>query len=305
MHFIAVLNREGGTLRNLDLDSFEARMRTAIEAAGHTLDIRRVEGDAIEEALKAASRARKADVVMVGGGAGTVSAAAAVLQGTSKVLAVLPAGTMNLFARSLGIPLNLDAAIAALANGKVRAVDMASANGRPFVHQFSIGMHAKMVHLRDRMAFGSRLGKIGASARAAYYAVMNPPAMRVSMRIGDADIVAKTTALGITNNLFGEGHLPYAEAPDGGVLGIYVTVAQLRGELFAFLLNMARGRWRRNSQVEIHQAETVVLTVLGRHGRQRAVIDGELVPLERETTLRIHPKSLKVLVPGDAAETDT
>ena len=115
MHFIAVLNREGGTLRNLDLDSFEARMRTAIEAAGHTLDIRRVEGDAIEEALKAASRARKADVVMVGGGDGTVSAAAAVLQGTSKVLAVLPAGTMNLFARSLGIPLNLDAAIAALA----------------------------------------------------------------------------------------------------------------------------------------------------------------------------------------------
>ena len=37
---------------------------------------------------------------------------------------------------------------------------MASANDRPFVHQFSIGMHAKMVHLRERMEFGSRLGKI-------------------------------------------------------------------------------------------------------------------------------------------------
>ena len=90
------------------------------------------------------------------------------LMGKKKALAILPAGTMNLFARSLGIPLTLDAAVQSFADGKVQAVDIATANGQPFVHQFSIGMHAKLVHLREKMDFGSRLGKIRASARAAY-----------------------------------------------------------------------------------------------------------------------------------------
>ena len=109
-------------------------------------------------------RASRADVVLAGGGDGTVSAAAAALMGKKKALAILPAGTMNLFARGLGIPLSLDAAVEAFADGEVRPVDMASANGRPFVHQFSIGMHAKMVGVRDKMEFGSRLGKMRASA---------------------------------------------------------------------------------------------------------------------------------------------
>ena len=49
----------------------------------------------------------------------------------------------------------------------------------PFVHQFSIGMHAKMVQLRERWNFGSRLGKIRASARAACDTIINPPAIDV------------------------------------------------------------------------------------------------------------------------------
>ena len=101
--------------------------------------------------------------MLAGGGDGTISAAAARLMNSKKALAILPAGTMNLFARGLGIPQTLDAALESFADGEVIAVDMASANGRPFVHQFSIGMHARMVQLRQKMAFGSRLGKMRAS----------------------------------------------------------------------------------------------------------------------------------------------
>ena len=113
--------------------------------------------------------------------------------------------------------------------------------------------------------------------------------------------MTRTTGIGITNNLFGEGHLPYADNPDGGVLGIYVTVAEQRGELLRFFLNMARGNWRDNEQVEIHQADRVILQVKSREDKFAPVIDGELCKLERETEIKIHPGALRVLVPDQAA----
>lgn len=303
MHFIAVLNRDGGTLRTTELDSFETRMRNVLEDAGHTLDTHVVEGSGLEAALNEAAGKKGANVIMVGGGDGSVSAAAAILEKGDKALAILPAGTMNLFARSLRIPLGLDAAVLAFATGRIREVDMASANGRPFVHQFSMGMHAKMVGLRDRMEFGSRLGKIRASITAAYRTIMQPPSMRVSLRMDETEIVTKTTGLGITNNLFGEGYrLPYAADPAGGTLGIYITVARQRLHLVKFFVNMLRGRWQSNDQVEIHEAREVTVEVLSAPRRSKCVIDGELMPLSRETIIKIHPKSLRVLVPveGDS-----
>lgn len=303
MKFLAVLNRGGGTLRTTDLSDFGARMSETLEAAGHSVDIDIVEGDNVVAALDKAIARRGIDVIIAGGGDGTVSAAAAKLMGKKKALAVLPAGTMNLFARGLGIPQNLDEAIKAFSDGQIIAVDMASANGRPFVHQFSIGMHAKMVHLREKMEFGSRLGKIRASARAAWSTINNPPAMTVTLTIGKAEVVTRTTGIGVTNNLFGERHLPYAENPAGGVLGIYVTMARQRSELLHFFLNMARGKWRDNQHVEIHQTDKAVLQIKssGKNVKMKAVLDGELIKLESRTVLEIHPKALNVLVPADYA----
>lgn len=299
MRFIGVLNRDGGTFRTLDLDAFTARMAETLTAAGHSIEVEVVDGPAIEKALARAREDTDIDVVLAGGGDGTVSAAAAALKDTEKALAVLPAGTMNLFARSLGIPLSLDAAVEAFATGAIRRVDVASANGRPFVHQFSIGMHAKMVHLREKMNFASRLGKIRASARAAFSTVIRPPRMAVELTVADAVVATRSVGIAVSNNLFGEGHLPYADDPAGGKLGIYVTVALHRGELLRFLFYLALGRWNRNEQVEIHQAERAELRVLSRHSKLRCVIDGELTRLERQTRFEIHPGALKVLVPAE------
>jgi len=300
MRFHAVLNRQGGTLRTIDLDAFAAHMRDTIGKAGHEIDIEQVAGSGLTAALdRAASGA--AEIVLAGGGDGTVSAAAGRLMGTGKALAILPAGTMNLFARGLGIPLTLDEAVAAFAGGEIRAVDIATANGRPFVHQFSIGMHARLVQLRSKMEFASRLGKLRASARAAVNAVIDPPAIGICLDLGDAELEARVTQLGVTNNIFGEGHLPYADRPDGGVLGIYLTMARQRGELFRLLMSVARGKWRDSEQIEVHEAKRVRLTVRSPGRRLAAVMDGELVKLERETDIRIHPGRLLVLVPAAGA----
>src|SRR5690606_17466987 len=149
LRFLAILNRDGGTLRTLDLEAFSTRANEILSAAGHELQVETVAGTEVGDALAKAARRRGVDVVMAGGGDGTISTAAAALMGTRKSLAVLPAGTMNLFARSLGLPLALEKAVEAIAQGRPHAIDVASANERPFVHQFSIGLHADLVEKRE------------------------------------------------------------------------------------------------------------------------------------------------------------
>lgn len=297
MRFRIILNRDGGTLKTLDLDQLCDGIRATLEEAGHTVQVDVIAGPQLEDALDAAARAR-ADVVMAGGGDGTISAAAARLKGTSKALAILPAGTMNLFARSLGIPLKLDEAVKAFATGVVRDVDLASANDRVFVHQFSIGLHAKLIRLREKEEFQSRFGKMRASARAGFGAFMRPPRMRVGLVVDGEETTVVTSGIGVTNNLFGEGHLPYADDPAGGVLGVYITRAKRRRDLAKFVANMAIGRWQANDQVDILGARRVTLSIGSSHSRFGCAVDGELCPLSTQTELRLLPKALKVLVPA-------
>ena len=298
MRFHIILNREGGSLRSRDADRFAQEVRETLEGLGHEAEVAAVAGDGMDDALRQAADG-PADAVMVGGGDGTVSAAAARLAGTDKALAVLPAGTMNLFARSLGIPLDLEAAVAALGQGRVMAVDVACAGDRIFVHQFSVGLHTKLVRLREKHNFGSRPGKMWASLRAGLSAFLHPPRLAAALAIDGRELVVRTAGIGITNNLFGEGYrLPYAARPDGGVLGVYVTRARRRRDLVRFALGAMLGRWRRNEHVDIHTGREVTLRLVAHHRRFGCAIDGELAPLSEETRLSILPGALKVLVPS-------
>jgi diacylglycerol kinase family enzyme len=172
MRVIGVLNRDGGTFKTTDMAAFAERAVAIFAAHGHTLEPRIVAGAQLLYELTLA--ASEAEVLLAGGGDGTISAAAAVAYRQGIPLAVLPAGTMNLFARSLRIPLNLDAALEALAGGEFKQVDIATANGRPFVHQFSVGLHPKLVKLRNALTYKSRIGKMIASTRASSGVILNP-----------------------------------------------------------------------------------------------------------------------------------
>jgi diacylglycerol kinase family enzyme len=71
-----------------------------------------------------------------------------------------------------------------------------------------------------------------------------------------------------------------------------------RGELLHFFFNMARGKWRDNQHVEIHQTDKAVLHINTSGKRLKAVLDGELIGLEPKTVFEIHPKALRVVVPA-------
>ena len=99
------------------------------------------------------------DVLVVGGGDGTVSCAAARVAGTRTVLVVLPLGTANDFARTLEIPTDVEAAVRAVLAGEVVDVDLGRVNGHAFVNVASLGLSVAVTQ-RLTPSLKRRLGPV-------------------------------------------------------------------------------------------------------------------------------------------------
>jgi diacylglycerol kinase (ATP) len=85
-------------------------------------------------------------VVVAAGGDGTLNGVVSGLAGSATALGVLPAGTMNVFARELGIPFDpLERAFEVIENGHVREIDLFQANGAPFVQMAGVGFDAMVI----------------------------------------------------------------------------------------------------------------------------------------------------------------
>jgi diacylglycerol kinase family enzyme len=295
MRYIGVFNRDGGTFKTMDMGAFASRAEEIFAGRGLTFDARVVEGSNLVDELKRA--ADDADVLVAGGGDGTISAAAAVAYKQGIPLAVVPAGTMNLFARSLGIPLDLDLALRALADGELAEVDIATANGRPFVHQFGVGIHAKLVKLRQSLPYKSRIGKMLASVRAAFGAMLNPPHFTVEISTKQGRERRHTAGITVSNNPLDEGHLPLADTLDRGVLGIYLVKPLTLEVTLKLAFGLMRGRWKSLPEIVDREAREVVIRFPHKKSDAMAVIDGELIKLARRIDLKIHPGALKVVLP--------
>lgn len=98
----------------------------------------------LEPSLAAAAELAP-DLLVVGGGDGTIGAAARLLAHRDIALGLLPLGTTNNFARTIGVPLDLDAAVATLVDGKVIDVDLGLAGGMPFANHVGIGLSAEVM----------------------------------------------------------------------------------------------------------------------------------------------------------------
>src|SRR5690606_38161724 len=201
-----------------------------------------------------------ADVVLAGGGDGTISAAAGVCFRAGKPLAVLPAGTMNFFAQSLRVPAGLDAAVEAIAAGRRFDVDIATANGRPFIHQFSVGVHARLVRIREQIEYRSRWQKMWASLRAVAGAVSKPLQSQVNVSTPRGPQQRLASGLVVGNNLLAEGHLPFADRIADGVLGVYIAKPMSKRDLIKLFVQVAIGRWKAHPRVAESEVDSVTLS---------------------------------------------
>ena len=158
---------EAATVLNRD-KADHAAVEKALRAAGIEDPIEMVDGSRITAHVTALVE-QGAKRIIVGGGDGSVGAAAQALAGSEAALGILPLGTLNHFARDLGIPFELDRAAALIADGHVRAVDVAEVNGRVFVNNSATGLYPLMVVDREsqqhRLGRSKRLAMLVASLR--------------------------------------------------------------------------------------------------------------------------------------------
>lgn len=296
MKLVAIFNRDGGTFRTTDMGAYAERAENIFRAAGHEIDCRVVAGKDVVDAMERAADEAGVEGLIAGGGDGTISAAAAIAWRHGLVLGVVPAGTMNLFARSLKLPLDIFQVLDVLAKGEVLNVDIASANDRTFIHQFSAGMHSRMVRYRDSMTFASRLGKIRASTRAALGVVFNPPVFEVEFNAAGNNAHRKVSAISVSNNEFGRDALMYADDLTRGELGFYLAEPLTPPAAMKLFVDILRGRLKENPAVTAMTATSIELHFPKKRHDVRCVIDGELLPMARDVHLQIHAGELKVLV---------
>ena len=136
---ILVNGKGGAASRDPDIAKTVA---AALAAAGLKAKVELIDGGECEVRAKAiADRGDK--LVVVGGGDGTISAAASALIGSKTALGILPLGPLNHFARDLGVPTKLEDAAALIAKGKPRPVDVAEMNGRIFINNSAIAMPSR------------------------------------------------------------------------------------------------------------------------------------------------------------------
>ncbi len=135
--------------------------RDKLIAAGVTLIAAHGVKDPDELAATVAKAVKDgAPMVIVGGGDGSLSGTVDELIGSACVFALLPLGTANSFARTLGIPLDIDQAIATIATGRRRRIDLGMINDDYFVNAASMGL-SPMIGETVPHSLKKYLGRVG------------------------------------------------------------------------------------------------------------------------------------------------
>ena len=298
MKLAVLLNADGGTFRTIDLEDFGHQVSRHLARAGHSVDLIVKPGAAIRPALERCVRRDDLDALVIGGGDGTISTAAAIAFKGGMPLGIAPGGTMNLFARSLGVPMDPLEAITALADGRMGAVDIATVNGMPFVHQFSVGLHARLVRMRNAQVFGSRMGKMAATLKALGGVIVDPPRFPVAIDTGSGHEHHIVSAISVGNNTFSFSPVPVSETLDAGILGLYIAEAMVPRDVLTLTLDAIRGRLKANPGVTARTTHAIHLRFPQLRRGARAVVDGELIALQKDMELEIHPRGLPVFIPA-------
>jgi diacylglycerol kinase family enzyme len=289
-----LLNRGGGAVA-ADPD-IARNVGEALAAAGVEAEVELIPGS--ECAVRARAIVERGDeLLVVGGGDGSISAAASALIGSETVLGILPLGTLNHFSRDLGIPAKLEEAAALIASRPERRVDVAEMNAHIFINNSAIGLYPLMVLDRDlqrkRLGRSKRLAMVLASLRT--LARFNH--QRLTLTVDDEQGRIDTPLLFVGNNDYriDLGAPGRRERLDGGELSLFVMRKKTRRGLIAASLRALFGRPRDDDMVRIDNVER--LRVASRRRALPVSLDGEVVRATPPLDYRIRKQALRVIAP--------
>jgi len=273
------------------------RVAQALKRAGVDPEVELVEGGKCEVRCRAIAE-RGDPLVIVGGGDGTVSAAASALVGTKTVLGILPLGTLNHFARDLGIPSSLEEAARLISSGSERRVDLGQMNERIFINNSAIGLYPLMVVDRDlqqrRLGRSKRLAMLVASLRTLWRFGHR----RLTLTINEERNARVDTPLLFVGNNDYRIDLAAAgqrERLDGGELCVMVMRKKTRRGIIAASIRALFNRSHADDMVRIGGVER--LRVSSQRSQLAVSLDGEVVRAESPLDYRIRRQALRVIAP--------
>jgi len=291
-----LINREGGSAAAAGA-KIKADIEAAFRDAGLSADVELIGGADIRPALERLD----APVVIVGGGDGTLGAAASVLIETGGALGILPLGTHNHFARQLGIPMDLPGAVRVVAEGAHRRVDVGMVNGHLFLNNASIGFYPSLVRSREQEQYRRGLPKWMANMPAAWAALRRLRHHRLRVEIDGTEQWVRTPLLFVGNNLYSldGGRIGKREALDRGELSLFSVEGRTRLGALWFGLRLLVGH--ANLEADFGVATTCrALTVHAHSPHIHVALDGEVHCLESPLRFEIGRQALGVIGQAEA-----
>jgi diacylglycerol kinase family enzyme len=296
-HIAVVLNAASG---NGAAPEAAERLKEIFAEAGREARITLATGGSeINAAMRRAVEAG-CDTLVAGGGDGTINCGASAVVGRGIPLGVLPLGTLNHFAKDLGIPLDLDEAVKVVLDGVVCKVDVGEVNGQIFLNNSSLGAYPAIVRLREKYRASFR-GKWIAALWAGLTVLRRRPFMGVRIVVEGEAIIRRTPLVLVGNNEYKMAgiHAASRESLARGRLALYVLNAEQRPGLLRLGWQVLLKGAERVKEVDLITVEEA--TVETRRRRLQVAADGEVFTLDAPLSYRIRPGAMRVHVPEAAS----
>ena len=268
--------------------------RAALEQTG-SFDIREVDPAKLESDIRDAIK-KGATRILVAGGDGSIRTGACAVRGSKTELAVLPAGTLNHFAKDHGIPVDLEQAAATACGEVTLAIDAGSVGDTIFLNTSSIGAYVTFMRTRERLEkrFGYRLATFIASIRT--FLLM--PTIAVELEIEGRSTVYRTPLVFIG---VGEREL---QAPTlgnrvkDGKRGLHVIIVRGRRRTRLLVLAMAAIARGVESVARTPELDSFIVDhckITMRRSRVTVALDGEAEPMSTPLQYRLERDILRVV----------
>jgi diacylglycerol kinase family enzyme len=288
-----IINARSGTDDKKDA---QRRLREVFAESGIDARISLAPSGARIDDLARQAALGDAEIIVAGGGDGTINAVASAAVASGKTMGVLPFGTMNHFAKDLQIPLDLEGAIETIVAGHTVSVDVGEVNGRIFVNNSSLGLYPSIVRERQKQ---QRLGwgKWPAYIWAALAVLRRYPFLNVRLSVDGKELTSRTPFVFIGNNEYEMETLNIGGRTclDAGELSLYMSDRTSRLGLIRLALRALFGGLRQEKDfIALCTKETWIGT---KHKHLRVALDGEVEVMEPPLHYRVRPRALRVLAP--------
>jgi diacylglycerol kinase family enzyme len=297
---VALMNGRAGAFSQRHAADIEKTLKASFSRHGLEVEIDFIDGEDLNEAVdRARSRAERGEIaaVVIGGGDGSVRIAASVLSGSGVPLGIVPLGTLNHFAKDLGIPLRIEDAVAAIARKRVRAVDLAEVNGETFINNSSIGIYPYMVIDREARRARHKLAKWMAAVPAFLRMMRHFPRRRLRISAAGFERPYRTPCLFVGNNEYAVElfTLRRRKRLNSGKLWLYVVKPREPLEFFWMVCRLCFGRL--DQARDLDRFELAEAEVSAKTSRLPVALDGDVRILHTPLHYHSRPGALNVIVP--------